>query len=328
VFQVESPACATLVEMRPDRFEDIIALVALYRPGPMDNIPTYNAASTADEEPTTSTRRLRAGRWTETYGVIVYQEQVMQIAQELSGYSLGEADLLRRAMGKKIKAEMDAQRARFVKGAMRGRLSQDARRPDLRPRGQVRRLWLQQVARGDLCAGRLPDRLSQGEPPGRILRRLDDARHRQHRQALDFRREAIKVERPSLNRSGVDFDVADGAIRYALGAIKGVGRAAVESIVTARAKEGPFRDLADFARRIDTRLVNRRTIEALISAGTLDEIEPERAKAMAAVDGMLALSNRTRDEAAAGQLDMLGRGGWCRRNSVSRPSSPGPLPSG
>jgi DNA polymerase-3 subunit alpha len=128
----------------------------------------------------------------------------------------------------------------------------------------------------------------------------------------EFRRDAermgIKVERPAINRSGVAFDVADGAIFYALAAIKGVGRSAVESIVAARLAGGPFRDLADLARRIDTKMVNRRTIEALIAAGALDELEPERARAVAAIDGMLALSNRTRDEAAAGQNDFFSGG--------------------
>ncbi len=127
----------------------------------------------------------------------------------------------------------------------------------------------------------------------------------------EFRRDAerlgIKVERPAINHSGVEFDVADGKIFYALGAIKG-GRAAVESVVAARQAAGPFRDLADLARRIDTRLVNRRTLEALIAAGALDELEADRARAMAAIDGMLALSNRIRDEAAAGQFDLLGGG--------------------
>ncbi len=183
VFQVESAGMRkALVEMRADRFEDIIALVALYRPGPMANIPTYCARKLGHEKPDTIHPMIEP-ILRETFGVIIYQEQVMQIAQVLSGYSLGEADMLRRAMGKKIKKEMDAQRARFVDGAVARGLAQGQGRRDLRSSRQIRRLRLQQEPRGGLCADRLLDRLVQGEPPGRVPRRLDDPRQGQHRQA-------------------------------------------------------------------------------------------------------------------------------------------------
>ena len=152
MFQVESAGMRkALIGMKPDRIEDIIALVALYRPGPMENIPTYNARKHGEEEIASIHPKIDH-LVTETQGVIVYQEQVMQIAQELSGYSLGEADLLRRAMGKKIRAEMDAQRERFVDGRRRARRRQAAGRLHLRPAGEVRRLRLQQVACRRLCA--------------------------------------------------------------------------------------------------------------------------------------------------------------------------------
>ena len=183
VFQVESAGMRkALVEMRADRFEDIIALVALYRPGPMANIPTYCARKLGHETPDYIHPKVEPVL-KETFGVIIYQEQVMQIAQILSGYSLGEADMLRRAMGKKIKAEMDAQRARFVDGAVERGVAQGQGRRDLRPARQIRRLRLQQEPRGGLRADRLLDRLVQGQPPGRIPRRVDDARQGQHRQA-------------------------------------------------------------------------------------------------------------------------------------------------
>ena len=183
VFQVEGQGMRrALVGMKPDRLEDLIALVALYRPGPMDNIPLYNRRKHGEEKVETL-HPLLEPILKETYGVIIYQEQVMQIAQALSGYTLGDADLLRRAMGKKIKAEMDAQRARFVEGAVeRGVARADAVMIfDLV--AKFAELRLQQVARGGLWAGRLPDRLSEGEFPGRIPRRVDDARRGQHRQA-------------------------------------------------------------------------------------------------------------------------------------------------
>ncbi len=151
-----------LVGMKPDRFEDIIALVALYRPGPMDNIPTYIARKHGEEELDYLHPTLEP-ILKETYGVIVYQEQVMQIAQVLAGYSLGEADLLRRAMGKKIKAEMDAQRDRFVDGAVEHGVDA-SRRPttifDLL--AKFADYGFNKSPRRGLCAGRLPDRLSEG----------------------------------------------------------------------------------------------------------------------------------------------------------------------
>ncbi len=312
VFQVESVGMRkALVEMKADRIEDLIALVALYRPGPMDNIPTYCRRKLGLEDPT----YLHPGMepyLRETHGIIVYQEQVMQVAQALSGYSLGEADLLRRAMGKKIKAEMDAQRDRFVKGAIDNGIKKDIASEIFDLLAKFADYGFNKSHAAAYAVVAFQTAYLKANFPVEFLAASMTLDIGNTDKLSEFRRDAerigIKVERPAINRSGVDFDVADGAIRYALGAIKGVGRAAVESIVAARAKAGPFRDLADFARRIDTRLVNRRTIEALIAAGSLDEIEPERARALAAVDGMLALSNRTRDAAEGGQSELFGGG--------------------
>ena len=183
VFQLEGAGMRdTLKKLRPDRFEDIIAVVSLYRPGPMENIPRYIAVKHGEEQPDYLHPRLEP-ILKETFGIMIYQEQVMQIAQVLAGYSLGGADLLRRAMGKKIQSEMDAQRQQFVDGRDRARRRAAARRADLRPDGEIRRLRLQQVARRRLCARRLSDRLSEGEPSGRVPGRVDDARSRQYRQA-------------------------------------------------------------------------------------------------------------------------------------------------
>lgn len=313
VFQVESVGMRkALVEMKADRIEDLIALVALYRPGPMDNIPTYCRRKLGLEDPTYLHPKMEP-ILSETHGIIVYQEQVMQVAQALSGYSLGEADLLRRAMGKKIKAEMDAQRDRFVKGAIEGGLKKEVASEIFDLLAKFADYGFNKSHAAAYAVVAFQTAYLKANYPVEFLAASMTLDIGNTDKLSEFRRDAerigIKVERPSINRSGVDFDVAEGAIRYALGAIKGVGRAAVESIVAARAKAGSFRDLADFARRIDTRLVNRRTIEALISAGTLDELEPERAKAMAAVDGMLALSNRTREAAEGGQSELFGGGG-------------------
>ena len=184
VFQLESAGMRrALLDMRPDRFEDIIALVALYRPGPMANIPTYCARKHGMEQPDYIHPKLEP-ILKETFGVIIYQEQVMQAAQILAGYSLGQADLLRRAMGKKIRSEMQAQRKR-----LRRRLRSSERRRalpgrrHLRSARALRRIRLQQEPRRGLRAGRLPDRLHEGELSGRVPGGLDDARHGQYRQA-------------------------------------------------------------------------------------------------------------------------------------------------
>ena len=312
VFQVESVGMRkALVEMKADRIEDLIALVALYRPGPMDNIPTYCRRKLGLEDPT----YLHPGMepWLrETHGIIVYQEQVMQVAQALSGYSLGEADLLRRAMGKKIKAEMDAQRDRFVKGAIEGGIKKDIASEIFDLLAKFADYGFNKSHAAAYAIVAFQTAYLKANYPVEFLAASMTLDMGNTDKLSEFRRDAerlgIKVERPAINQSGVEFDVADGKIFYALGAIKGVGTAAVESLVAARQANGPFRDLADLARRIDTRLVNRRTLEALIAAGALDELEADRARAVAALDGMLALSNRTRDEAAAGQFDLLGGG--------------------
>ncbi len=188
IFQLESQGMRrALLDMRPDRFEDIIALVALYRPGPMANIPTYCARKHGLEKPEYIHPKLEP-ILRETFGVIVYQEQVMQAAQVLSGYSLGEADLLRRAMGKKIRSEMQKQRSRFIEGCVERSITKRAGGIDLRAARTFRRLRLQQEPRRRLCAGRLSDRLYEGELSGRVHRGVDDARHGEYRQAVGIPR--------------------------------------------------------------------------------------------------------------------------------------------
>lgn len=309
VFQVESVGMRkALAEMKADRFEDIIALVALYRPGPMANIPTYCARKLGQEEAEYLHPKLEAVL-KETHGVIIYQEQVMQIAQILSGYSLGEADLLRRAMGKKIKAEMDAQRARFVDGAVERGLDKSIADQifDLLAKFADYGFNKSHAAAYALVAYQTA--YLKANYPVEFLAASMTLDMGNTDKLSEFRREAqrigIKVDPPAINRSGVEFDVHEGAIRYALAAIKGVGRQAVESLVEAR-KAGPFKDLGDFARRIHPRLVNKRTLESLIAAGAFDELEPDRARAHAALDAMLAASHRAQEESVAGQGDIFG----------------------
>ncbi len=318
VFQVESAGMRkALVEMEADRFEDLIALVALYRPGPMANIPVYCARKLGrDPDP--------AQTWyphpklepilKETFGIIVYQEQVMEVAKLLSGYSLGDADLLRRAMGKKIKSEMDAQRERFVQGAIERGLDKGKANEifDLLAKFADYGFNKSHAAAYALVAFQTAY-LKANHPveflAGSMTLDLDNTD-----KLAEFRREAqrlgISVEPPSINRSGILFDVrydaqGRGAILYALAAVKGVGRQAVEALIEARG-DTPFKDLGDFARRINPRVLNKRTLENLIAAGALDELEPDRARAMASVDAMMSLAQQAAETSSGGMQDMFG----------------------
>ncbi|MGQ7791918.1 DNA polymerase III subunit alpha [Faunimonas sp. B44] len=312
VFQVESQGMRrALAGMKADRFEDIIALVALYRPGPMDNIPTYNRRKHGEEEPDYLHPLLKP-ILEETYGVIIYQEQVMQIAQTLSGYSLGEADLLRRAMGKKIKEEMDAQRARFVDGAVeRGVAKADA------------------VAIFDLVAKFASYGFNKSHAAAYALVAYQTAYLKANHPVeflaasmtldmgntdklnefrLEARRLGIEVAAPDINASGSSFDARDGRIVYALSALKGVGTQVVDHIVAARG-ERPFRDLADFAARIDPRQVSRRALECLTQAGAFDGIEPNRARMFANIGRVLSAAQERAAREASGVGDLFGGSG-------------------
>jgi DNA polymerase-3 subunit alpha len=309
VFQVEGQGMRrAIVEMRPDRFEDIIALVALYRPGPMANIPTYNARKHGLERPDYIHPKLEPVL-RETFGVVIYQEQVMQIAQILAGYSLGEADVLRRAMGKKIRKEMAAQRTRFVSGATeRGVLRDHAETIfDLLQRFADYGFNKSHAAAYALVAYQTA--YLKANYPVEFLAASMTLDLNNTDKLAEFRREAerlrIRVEPPSVNRSGRDFAVIDGAIIYALAALKGVGTHAVDAIVAARG-ERRYADLADFAARLDARAVNKRALESLVAAGALDELEPNRARAAAAIDAILGFAQRMNADAAIGQNELFG----------------------
>jgi DNA polymerase III subunit alpha len=309
VFQVESAGMRrALVDMRPDRLEDIIALVALYRPGPMANIPTYCARKHGKEKPDYIHPKLEP-MLRETFGVIIYQEQVMQIAQMLAGYSLGEADLLRRAMGKKIKKEMEAQRERFVSGAAERGIDRAHAETifELLARFADYGFNKSHAAAYALVAYQTAY-MKANHPVEFLAASMTLAMHNTDKLS-EFRGEAqrldIKVEPPSINCSHVKFEVEGGAIRYALAALKGVGAQAVEAIVAARG-EKPFRDLADFAGRINPRAINKRVLESLAAAGAFDELEPDRARAHAAVDAMLAHAQRRHEASQSGQNELFG----------------------
>jgi DNA polymerase-3 subunit alpha len=309
IFQLESAGMRrALLDMKPDRFEDIIALVALYRPGPMANIPTYCARKHGEEEPDYIHPKLEEVL-KETFGVIVYQEQVMQAAQLLAGYSLGQADLLRRAMGKKIRSEMQAQRKDFVKGATeRGvqRAQADAIF-DLLERFAEYGFNKSHAAAYALVAYQTA--YMKANYPVEFLAASMTLDMGNTDKLAEFRSEAerlgIKLVPPAINRSGRAFEVEGNTIYYSLAALKGVGGQAVDLIVDAR-KDRPFRDLTDFASRINPRAINKRVLESLAAAGAFDQLEANRASVHAAVETILATAQRSHESAESGQNELFG----------------------
>jgi DNA polymerase III subunit alpha len=320
VFQLESAGMRrALLDMRPDRFEDIIALVALYRPGPMANIPTYCARKHGMEQPDYIHPKLEP-ILKETFGVIVYQEQVMQAAQILAGFTLGQADLLRRAMGKKIRKEMQEQRSHFVKGATdRGieRYQADAIF-DLLERFAEYGFNKSHAAAYALVAYQTA--YMNANYPVEFLAATMTLDMGNTDKLAEFRSEAerlgIKVDPPSINRSDVAFEVEENTIIYALAALKGVGQQAVATIIEARAT-AKFADLADFAARVNPRAINRRVLESLTCAGAFDAFETNRASVMGAIDTVLGRAQRAHEGAEIGQSELFG--GGAQRESIVLP---------
>jgi DNA polymerase-3 subunit alpha len=313
IFQLESQGMRrALLDMRPDRFEDIIALVALYRPGPMANIPTYCARKHGLEPPDYIHPKLEP-ILRETFGVIIYQEQVMQIAQVLAGYSLGQADLLRRAMGKKIKKEMEAQRSDFMSGAVANGVDRAQADAIFELLARFADYGFNKSHAAAYALVAYQTAYMKANYPVEFLAASMTLDMNNTDKLSEFRSEAarlgIKVEPPSVNRSGVAFEVegvpGKQAIRYALAALKGVGTQAVEAIVAARSEQ-PFADLSDFAHRVNPRAVNKRVLESLAAAGAFDELEPNRAKSFAAADTLLAVAQRSHETAALGQNELFG----------------------
>ena len=313
VFQVESGGMRkALVEMRADRFEDLIALVALYRPGPMANIPTYCARKLGQEQIEVIHPKIEPAL-RETHGVIIYQEQVMEIARVLSGYSLGEADMLRRAMGKKIKSEMDAQRARFVSGAIQGGVGADKAQEIFDLLAKFADYGFNKSHAAAYALISYWTAWFKANHPAEFLAASMTLEKSNTDKLSELRAEAARMKvavlSPSVNVSQADFDVLPGpdgapAIAYAIGAIKGVGEGQAEAIVAARSGK-PFASMHDFAARIDAKALNKKAVESFAAAGGFDALEPDRAAAFAAVEPMLALASRKASERAAGQNAMF-----------------------
>jgi DNA polymerase-3 subunit alpha len=315
VFQLESEGMRrTLSAVRPTNFGDIIALVSLYRPGPMDNIPSFGRRKQGTEA-IDYPHPLLEPILAETYGIFVYQEQVMQAAQVLAGYSLGGADLLRRAMGKKIKAEMDAQRATFVEGcANHNQILADRANAlfDLIDKFAGYGFNKSHAAAYALLAYQTAW-LKAHYPHEFFAASMAYDIHQTDKLAIfcdDMRRMQVRVLPPDINHSQADFDVEvdeDGpAVRYALAALKSVGEGAMERLVAERDAGGAFTRLDDLAHRVDPRLINKRQLETLAAAGAFDAIEPNRAGVHAVAETILAVAARTHDARISGQGGLFG----------------------
>ncbi|MGA7429361.1 MAG: DNA polymerase III subunit alpha, partial [Xanthobacteraceae bacterium] len=309
VFQVESQGMRrALIDMRPDRFEDLIVLVALYRPGPMANIPTYCARKLGHERTDYLHPKLEPILQA-TYGIITYQEQVQQIARDLAGYSLGKADILRRAMGKKDRKEMASQRDSFISGAVERGIGLSDAEAIFDTCAKFAEYGFNKSHSAPYALLTYQTAYMKANYPVEFLAASMTLDMGNTDKLAEFRAEAerigIKVVPPSINRSAVEFEVADNTIFYALAALRGVGRQAVESVVAARG-DTPFKDLADFGHRMNPRAVNKRVLESLAAAGAFDTIEPNRARAFAACDTLLATAQRTHDDAERGQSELFG----------------------
>ncbi|MET0893594.1 MAG: DNA polymerase III subunit alpha, partial [Pseudoxanthomonas sp.] len=314
VFQFESSGMRrALKEAKPDRFEDLIALNALYRPGPMDMIPSFVERKHGREQfeyPDPRTEVMLK----ETYGIMVYQEQVMQMAQIVGGYSLGGADLLRRAMGKKVPAEMAKHREIFREGAGKDGVTQRKADEifDLMEKFAgygfnkshaaayslvaYQTAWLKKHYPAEFMAATLSSDMDKTD---KVVAFLDECR------TLE-----LDVLPPEVNASEYMFVATDPrTVRYGLGAIKGVGRGACEAISIERSQGGAFGDLLDFCKRVDSSKLNRRALEALVNAGALDALGSNRASLMLQLPEVVKATDQLARERDAGQVSLFGGGG-------------------
>jgi DNA polymerase-3 subunit alpha len=315
VFQLEGNGMREVLrKLKPDRFEDIIAVVALYRPGPMENIPSYIKRKHGEEEPD-YLHPLLEGILKETYGIMIYQEQVMQAAQVLSGYTLGSADLLRRAMGKKIKEEMDAQRASFIAGAEKNGVAKDKAASIF---DQVDKFAGYGFNKSHAAAYALvcyqTAYLKANHPVEFFAATMtldmgNVEKLNGYRRDLD--RIGVELLSPDVNRSSAEFTVEQGAdgkkaIRYALAAVKGVGREAMNRLTEERQENGPYKDLFDFAERLDQRVINKRLVESLVRAGAFDSLNKNRAQTFGAVEALTRHSQATHESRGSDQNSLFG----------------------
>ncbi|MGA0394661.1 MAG: DNA polymerase III subunit alpha, partial [Rhodospirillales bacterium] len=315
VFQLESAGMRDVLrQLRATTIEDIIAVVALYRPGPMENIPSYIKRKHGEEEPDYLYPTLE-GILKETFGIMIYQEQVMQIAQELAGYTLGAADILRRAMGKKIKAEMDAQRESFVEGATGRGVPQDKASQifDLVAKFAGYGFNKSHAAAYALVAYQTA--YFKANYPVEFMAASMSLELNNTDKLNGFRQEIDRMDipllPPDINQSGVSFTVErqdneEGAIRYALAALKNVGSAAMQSLVSEREDNGKFSSIGDFAQRLDSRAVNKRQLENLVRSGSFDGLDKNRRKLHSSIENILRFASAATQDRESDQIGLFG----------------------
>ena len=314
VFQLESSGMRDILRsMKPDSFEDIIAIVALYRPGPMDNIPSYIRRKHGDEEPDYYYPNLEP-ILRETYGIMIYQEQVMQIAQELAGYSLGAADLLRRAMGKKIKAEMDAQRKNFVEGAVAKSVPEQKAAEIFEQVEKFAGYGFNKSHAAAYAVVSYQTAYLKANYPVEFMAALMTLDMQYTDKLNTFKQElvhmGIDLLPPDINKSNVTFSVekaeSKSAVRYALAAIKNVGEVAMEGLVSERTTNGEYRNLEDFAGRLGTKIINKRQVENLIRSGGLDCLNQNRKQLFDAVSGVVSYAGAAQQARESEQIGLFG----------------------
>jgi DNA polymerase III subunit alpha len=309
LFQLESAGMRDAIkQMKPNKLDDIIALVALYRPGPMSNIPIYNECKNGIKEPDYIHPTLKE-ILKPTYGIIIYQEQVMQIAQTLAGFTAGEADILRRAMGKKKKAELDKQKERFISGALKNGIAKDVANfvfTKIEPFAQYgfnkshaaayaiiayQTAYLKTHHKEDFIAATMSTELTNTSKLREFVEEL---------KRLD-----IEIIRPSINRSFAEFKAIDGKLFYGLGAIKSVGFYAISNIIKEREKNGKYKTFFDFINRVDAKDVNKLQLEGLVKAGVFDEFDKDRSKILNSIPKIIQQIKNINDDKDSQQSNLF-----------------------
>ena len=326
LFQLESAGMRDAIkQMKPNRFDDIIALVALYRPGPMSNIPIYNDCKNGLKEPDYIHPTLKE-ILKPTYGIIIYQEQVMQIAQTLAGFTAGEADILRRAMGKKKKAELDRQKERFINGATKKGITKDVANyvfTKIEPFAQYgfnkshaaayaliafQTAYLKTYFKEDFIAATMSTELTNTSKLREFVEEL--------------KRLNVEIIRPSLNKCFAEFKAIDRKIYYGLGAIKNVGYEAISNIVKEREKNGKFTSFNNFIKRVDPKDVNKLQLEGLTKAGVFDEFYKDRNKIFTSIPKIIQKIKNMNDDKNTNQSSLFENNENTENNFEFLPSTP------
>ncbi len=310
IFQLESSGMRDLLTgFRPDRFEDIIAIIALYRPGPMDLIPDFIKRKQGKVPITYETPELEP-ILKDTYGVIVYQEQVMAIANKVAGFSLGQADILRRAMGKKKPEEMEKLRVKFLEGAKNNKIAEKKAEKLYELIQKFAGYGFNKSHAAAYAVVCYHTGYLKAHYPTEFMAALMTTDMGNQDKIVGYFTECrdlgIKVLGPDINESGKNFTVIDRAIRFGMAAIKNVGEGAVESVLAIRAESGPFKSFFDFCRRVDLHKVNKRMLEGLIKTGAFDSTAAKRAQLMAVMDQAVEDGAAAQRERDLGQTSIFG----------------------